>query len=225
MSRNLIVSVAIAALAAFGAYWVTSTPDSASAVPEFQLGAANAQEAAEIDTSSVVEMELGNPDAPLTVVEYASYTCPHCATFHAGVYQQLKADYIDTGKVHFVYREVYFDRLGLWASLVSRCGGEQRFFGITSMLYDQQRDWIGSGDGAEVVANLRRIGKVAGLDDAALDACLSDQDKAQTLVAWFQQNAQADGISSTPSFVIDGTTYQNMSYADFQSILDEKLGE
>ena len=76
-------------------------------------GEAGEGEAA-IDISVIPDMSIGNPDAPVTVIEYASYTCPHCASFHAGTYKDLKKNYIDTGKINFVYREVYFDRPGLW---------------------------------------------------------------------------------------------------------------
>ena len=188
------------------------------------LGAANAQEAAEVDTSTIVEMAMGPEDAPVTVIEYASFTCPHCATFHNGPAQNLKSEYVDTGKVRFVYRDVYFDRPGLWASMVARCD-PNRFFGITDMLYKQQRDWIGSGQPAEIADNLRRIGKVAGLSDEQLDSCLTDADKAQTLVAWFQENADRDDINSTPSLVINGTKHSNMSWADLKAIIDAELGE
>ncbi len=94
---------------------------------------------------AVPELVLGNPDAKVIVTEYASYTCPHCATFHAAVFKHLKADYIDTGKVKFVYREVYFDRYGLWASIIARCGGEMKYFGISEMLFDQQTGMGGLG--------------------------------------------------------------------------------
>lgn len=187
------------------------------------LGAANAQSAAEVDTSSVVEMTLGAEDAPVTIIEYASYTCPHCATFHNGAFKDLKADYIDTGKVKFVYREVYFDRFGLWASMVARCGGEDRFFGISDMVYDQQSEWT-RGEPVQIVESLRRIGRAAGMNDEELDVCLNDGDKAQTLVAWYQENAEEHNISSTPSFVVNGTTYSNMSYSEFSDLIDNEIG-
>ncbi len=184
---------------------------------------ATADTAASADPAAIPDMVLGNADAPVTVIEYASFTCPHCAAFHADQFQQLKADYIDTGKVRFVYREVYFDRFGLWASMIARCGGEQRFFGISDLLYDGQRDWIGEGDPATIAENLRRIGRTAGLDDTTLDACLADNAQAEALVAWFQENAEADAIDSTPTFVIDGTKHSNMSFDEMSAILDEAL--
>ena len=181
----------------------------------------------EVDTSGVVEMQMGDPDAPVTVIEYASYTCPHCARFHESAFKDLKKDYIDTGKVNFIYREVYFDRFGLWASIVARCGegAENRFFGITDMLYEQQSDWARQNDPAAIVDRLRRIGKTAGLTDDQLDACFTDADNAQALYALWQQRSEEDNIESTPSFIIDGRKYSNMSYAEMAELIDTAIGE
>lgn len=187
-------------------------------------GAANAQEAAQADVSGIVEMTMGPEDAKVTIIEYASFTCPHCANFHKNQLQQLKADYIDTDQVHFIYRDVFFDRFGLWASMVARCGGRERFFGITDILYEQQRDWIGGGnDPAQIADNLRRIGRVAGLEDEQLEACLTDSDKAQALFAWFEQNASADEVNSTPTLIINGKKHANMSYEDLKAIIESEL--
>jgi len=188
--------------------------------PGVPFGAASAQSA---DTSAVPDMAIGDPDAPVTVIEYASFTCPHCRTFHKTVFPELKANYIDTGQVRFIHREVYFDRYGLWAGMVARCGGEERYFGIVDLIYDQQSEWTASNDPAVVADNLRRIGRTAGMSDEVVDACLQDADMANAMVARYQETAEADGINSTPSFVIDGRRYSNMSYADFATLLDEKL--
>lgn len=177
---------------------------------------ARAQEA------QVLEMTMGDPDAPVEVIEYASFTCPHCASFHEGGFKSLKADYIDTGKVHFIYREVYFDRYGLWAGMVARCAGPVRYFGVVDLIYDQQRDWA-QGSPADVAQALRTIGKTAGMSDSELDACFTDQAKAEALVAAFEENMTAHGIEATPSFVIDGTTYRNMGWSEFSALLDERV--
>lgn len=221
MSRLLVLTAAIAL--GIGAY--LALPLIGPQQPGVSLGAVQAQENAEIDTSIVQEMALGDPDAPVTVIEYASFTCPHCATFHDAVLPEIKKNYVDTGKVRFVYREVYFDRYGLWAGMVARCGDGTRYFGLVDMIYDQQREWARGSDPATVAGNLRKIGLTAGLEPDTIDACLSDAEKAQAMYALYQQNAAADGIDSTPSFVIDGQKYSNMSYADFSAILDEKLAE
>ncbi|MCH2164895.1 MAG: DsbA family protein [Marinovum sp.] len=225
MNKWIPILAAALILAGAGGWWY-NTKSTITDTTKFELatGAANAQEAAsEGDASPILEMTMGADDAPVTVIEYASYTCPHCATFHASTFKNLKADYIDTGKVRFVYREVYFDRFGLWASMIARCGGPERFFGITDLLYSGQSTWSRAGDPASIADELRKIGRLAGLDSEGLEACLSDGAKAQALVAWFEENAQRDGISSTPSFMIDGELFSNMSYSEFQRILDEKI--
>ena len=219
MSRMMIISAAVAAIG-LGAYFVTS-PASNTVTPADPFGAANAQEAADVDTSSIVDMSLGNPDAPVTIIEYASYTCPHCARFHEGAFKELKANYIDTGKINFIYREVYFDRYSLWASIVARCGGTpESFFGMSDLIYEKQAEWSRAGGPAEIADELRKIGRLAGLNDAGMETCLQDADKARTLVAWYQENATEDGIESTPSFVINGTKYTNMSYAEMSELID-----
>lgn len=220
MDRRIFIGGGAVAVG-LGAAWIVTNGQSKQP-SDLLVGMANAQEASG-DASTIPDMVLGDADAPVEVIEYASYTCPHCATFHRESFKKLKADYIDTGKVRFVYREVYFDRFGLWASMIARCGGEERFFGITEVLYEQQRAWTASGDPSQIVQELRKIGKLAGLDDAALDACMEDSDMAQSLVDWFQKNAERDGINSTPSFVIDGTKYNNMPYDEFSALIDQRI--
>ena len=186
--------------------------------------AASADPAA-ADPAAIPDMAQGAEDAPVTIIEYGSFTCPHCAAWHADQYQQLKEDYIDTGKVRFIFREVYFDRFGLWASMIARCGGEMRFFGIHDILYETQREWVGDQEPATIADNLRRIGLSAGLDEATLDACLKDEAKAEGLVAWYQANAAEDGIESTPTFFINGEKHSNMSYGELQEIVEAELTE
>ena len=187
-------------------------------------GPVQAQDADAPDISQITEMTMGPVDAPVTIIEYASFTCPHCANFHAGPLKQLKADYIENGQVHFIYRDVYFDRFGLWASMVARCGGEDKFFGISDMIYTQQRDWT-KGEPTEIADNLRRIGKVAGLEADTLEVCLNDQEKAKALVAWYQKNAEADEVQSTPTLIINDEKYSNMGYDDLKAIIEKKLAE
>ncbi|MEM9350491.1 MAG: DsbA family protein [Pseudomonadota bacterium] len=218
--KRMIPVLLAAVVVVGGAAYMLMPGSSTSKLP--QLGAANAQTVESAAEVEIVEMTMGDESAPVTIVEYASYTCPHCRTFHAGPFKELKADYIDTGKVQFVYREVYFDRFGLWASMVARCGGEERFFGITDLIYEQQSEWT-QGAPADIAANLRRIGLTAGLTNEELDACFSDGAKAQSLVSWYEANAAEDGVRSTPSFVINGTRYQNMSLAEFRRIIDGQL--
>jgi protein-disulfide isomerase len=225
MVRNLAFAALALVLLLGGGLWLARPGDTASGMTALAPFAAEAQETAETaPLPEVPDMVLGAADAPVTVIEYASYTCPHCKTFHDSVFDQLKTNYIDTGKVRFVYREVYFDRYGLWAAMVARCGGETRYFGISGMLFDQQRDWAASDDPAVVVENLKKIGRTAGMDDTTLDACLRDNTMAQAMVAAYQAHAAADAVEGTPTLIINGEKHGNMSYADLSKILDEKLG-
>lgn len=221
---RLTALIGAALVIAIGAFLLIDQRKASTPAGAALIGAANAQSADEVDISSVVEMTMGAEDAPVTLIEYASFTCPHCASFHTGAFKEIKKNYIDTGKVRLIYREVYFDRFGLWASMIARCGGAEKFFGITDLMYKGQADWSRAGGVPEIVGELRKIGRLAGLDDTQLEACLQDADKAQTLVAWYQKNAEADDITSTPSFVLNGRKLSNMPYADFAKEIDAELG-
>lgn len=221
MNRMIIGATAMVAVLGGGVVWNSMQPAGNVTL----LDTASAQDTGDVDTSMVQEMTLGNPDAKVTVIEYASFTCPHCANFHETVFGDLKQNYIDTDKINFVYREVYFDRLGLWAGMTARCGDGEKYFGISDMIYDKQREWIDTQDPNASINNLRTIGKTAGLTDEQLDACYADADMAKAMVAVFQENSKADDVKGTPTFIINGETYTNMSYADFSAILDEKLAE
>ena len=205
--------------------WLNQSPQTAALDQEFALPfAANAQSSdADTGAAEIIDMVQGAEDAPITVIEYASFTCPHCARFHSDVYKLLRKNYIDTGKVKFIFREVYFDKYGMWASMIARCSGPDRFFGMTDLILNSQSTWARAGDDLAIVEALRKIGRLSGMQDAALDSCLQDGEKLRALVGWYKENAQRDGIQSTPSFLIDGQPYKNMDYEEFAKILDEKL--
>lgn len=186
----------------------------AAAMPRW----ARAQDARPVD-----EMAIGVEEAPVKIIEYASLTCPHCARFHTDVFGKLKENYIEPGKVRFIVRDVYFDRYGLWAAMVARCGGPERYFGITDRLFNKQSDWARLPEPAEAVAAIKAIGRQAGLTDEQMDACLNDQAWAEALVAAYQKNVDADGIEGTPTFIINGEKYSNMPYDEFAATLDELL--
>lgn len=218
--RTLLLGAAAGALAV-GAYAVTR-PERGTMPLLPQPASAQSDSGAMGETPEVVEMVLGDPDAPVEVIEYASLTCPHCRTFHLNALPRLKADYIDTGRIRFVSREVYFDRFGLWAAMVARCAGPERYFGVIDLIYERQPEWT-QGAPAEVADNLRRIGRTTGLTNDQLDACLTDAAMAQALIERDQANRQVHDIAGTPSFVIDGTLHGNMSYEDFSGLIDAAL--
>ena len=193
----------------------------------FGLGpsAATAQETAPAVTAEIKDFTLGSPDASVKITEYASFTCSHCANFHETVFKSLKTDYIDTGKVEFTYREVYFDRYGLWAAMVARCGGDMRYFGISDILFETQSEWPASQDPAVVVENLKKIGRTAGMDDATLDACMKDGAMAEALFKRSEENMKADEVEGTPTLFINGVKHSNMGYAELKAIIDAELAK
>lgn len=214
MIRTLSLSLGLVALAALGGLWITASPTPSLA----PIPAAQAQEAPQVESFT-----LGDPDAPIKLEEFASFTCGHCGTFHDEVFKRLKAEYIDTGKVHFTYREVYWDPYAIWAGLLARCGGEMRFFGIVSVLYEKQSDWIDANDPAATAESLRQIGRASGLAPDQMEACLSDAALAEALRDHSAETTDEAGVNATPSIVIDGELYKNMRYRDLKKILDEKL--
>nr|WP_319948534.1 DsbA family protein [uncultured Shimia sp.] len=225
---NRIVPILIAALVvvAGAAYWLTQsadTPDPSQTVIAQTDNASDAGATDSADTSDVIEMVMGSDDAPITIVEYASFTCPHCATFHESVLKPLKTDYVETGKVKFIFRDVYFDKFGLWASMVARCGGPEKFFGMADLLMKGQSSWTRAGDPVAIAGELKKIGRLAGLEDAQVQACMQDETKAKALLAWYEKNGAADDITGTPSMIINGEKHSNMSYADLKKILDGLL--
>jgi protein-disulfide isomerase len=179
--------------------------------------AAFAQAAAPI-TGDVV---LGNPDAPLTIIEYASFTCPHCASFHINTWPKFEEEYVDTGKVKFIMREVYFDKYGLWASMTARCGGEKGFYPMVDTFLKQQSTWTKADDISQAI---QQVGRRAGLSQDQLNACLGDRDFAKTLLEAYQKNAAEDEVRSTPTFIIGGELHSgSMSFEDFSAIVDAAL--
>lgn len=167
------------------------------------------------------DVVLGDPDAPLTVIEYASYTCPHCGSFAVHTFPKVKEQYVDTGKVKFILREVYFDQYGLWASMVARCGGEKGFYPLAESFLTSQSTWTRAPDIGHAI---QQVGRRAGLSAERLEQCLSDRDFAKQLLADYQENLETDEIKSTPTFVINGEQHTGaMSFEEFAALLDAAL--
>ncbi|MFC3570632.1 DsbA family protein [Paracoccus sp. TOH] len=186
----------------------------------------NAQTAEQMPEGKVLpDIALGQEDAPVTIIEYASFTCSHCAAFHAENLPKLKAEYVDTGKVKFIQRDVYFDAVGLWAGILARCGGDDKYYAVSDLIFDDQKQWLDAKSGDEIAANLRKIGAKAGMTTEQMDACWNDKQKVADLVTTFQTNATADQIEGTPTFIIAGEKIQNQPWDELKKIIDAKLAE
>jgi len=167
------------------------------------------------------EMSEGSEDAPVTIVEYASMTCPHCARFHNTVYPKLKEKYIDTGKVRLIMREFPLDRLALAAAMLTRCADKKQFFSLTTVLYKQQTVWARSKDPA---TELFKIAKLAGFTEEKFNACLKDKKIAQGIVDVKNTGLNKFQVQSTPTFFINGVKLNGaLGFEDFEKLVLQHL--
>jgi protein-disulfide isomerase len=159
---------------------------------------------------------LGNADAPITIVEYASLTCPHCANFQRDVAPQIKQEWLQTGKAKLIYRHFPLNGQALLAAKLSECVKGERFFGMLDVLFQQMDRWAVS----DPVPPLTRLGKLGGLSDEQIKACLADAD-AEKKILQKQLIAQNQlGVTSTPTFFINGRKIVGAeSYESFRQAL------
>jgi len=151
---------------------------------------------------ALADKVLGNPDAPVEIIAYESLTCPHCASFHHNAWPEIKEKYIDTGKAKFVFRDFPFDAIGLRASMMARCMGDERYYGILDVLFNSQSQWTRAEDPMKALAG---IGRLAGLDQAAFDACMANEELMDGILKGRQRGQSEFEVSSTPTFIINGT--------------------
>lgn len=196
----LVVAIGVAVAAFLGVF--DTTPAPTASAPGAQSAAR--QTAAGEPVIGPDERVLGQADAPVTIVEYASLTCPHCATFHKDTLPQLKSEFIDTGKVKLVFRDFPLDRVALAAAGLARCMPEERYFPFMSVLFGAQMNWATAQDPQ---AALVRLGKTGGLSDEEATRCTTQEAHLDTIVAQQMDGRKQYDIASTPSFVIGGKTY------------------
>ena len=170
-----------------------------------------------------LDMVKGNSDAKVTIVEYASFTCPYCATFHKEIFPQLREQYIDTGKVKFIYREVYFDAPGLWGGLLTRCVSPEKYFGIVDLLYKKQSKWASGSTEKEILNELFSIGRQVGMEDEQINKCMQNKEKSLKMIDAYLENSKIDKITSTPSLVINGKLLKPNNFSDLAVEIDKIL--
>ena len=195
-----------AALAAILAFSVAACSGASSDEPDSPTSSAGG-ETVNAAEGALGDMAVGSDDATITVIEYASVTCPHCATFHETIFPAIKEQYIDTGKVRFVFREFPTapGALSVAGSMLARCaadkGGDEAYFLLIDSLFKTQRTWI---YGENPRGELLKIAAQAGIDEAAFDACVKREDLLELINKNVDEGSDKYGIASTPSFIIDG---------------------
>lgn len=196
--RALLIGAATLGLAACNDSGTsTKAPDAKPGAPT----EANVQVSELNKPGDLPDQTLGKPDAPLTIIEYASMTCGHCANFHNETMGHLKEKYIDAGTVRYVFREFPLDNVAYAAALLARCAGEGRFFPLVDLLFKQQRSWAYS---EKPEAALFDTVKQAGLTQDQFNACLQDQASYAKLQKERQRASQQFGVDSTPTFFFNG---------------------
>lgn len=162
------------------------------------------------------DLSLGKEDAPNTIVEYASMTCPHCAEFHKTVLPELKTKYIDTGQARLILREFPLDQLAAQASMLARCAGPDRRYPMVGALFETQETWAVE-DGTE---KLLQIAKQAGFTKEKFDQCIGDKALFEKIVETRTRGHETFGIESTPTFFINGKRLTgDQTVAAFEAML------
>jgi protein-disulfide isomerase len=166
------------------------------------------------------EKVLGKDDAPVTIVEYASMTCPHCAHFHETTLPELTTKYIDTGKARLIFREFPFDPRAEAGFMLARCSNDN-YFAMVDVLFKQQESWAGVQDAK---AALLQISKLAGFSQESFEACLTDQKLLEDVRTVRERGSNDFGVDSTPTFFINGNRYPGaMSIDELSAIIDGLL--
>jgi protein-disulfide isomerase len=164
------------------------------------------------------DLALGSAQAPVTMVKYASLTCPHCAAFHLQTGPGLKQRYIEPGMVHFVHRDFPLDQLALAAAVLVRCGGSARAFAFLNLLYGRQGHWARAAD---PMAALEQIAGLGGVGAGEFAACRDDQALLDRILRQRKEAADVYGVRATPTLLINGARYSgNLSLAQLDAILE-----
>ena len=169
------------------------------------------------------EVVLGDGNAPVTIIEYSSLTCPHCASFHRETLPGIRERYIDTGKARLVYRDYPLDQVAVMAAMLARCAGKERFFGFVDVLFRSQKTWARASDPREA---LTRIGRLGGLSRGDMDACFADGELETSIYTSRVDAAKEFDIRSTPTFIINGEMVAGAQpFERFAVIIDRILSE
>lgn len=196
----------------------------ASAHPSLAQGKGPAEVSVDelMKPTDLPDLAIGPKDAKVTIVEYASMTCPHCAHFSTEVFEPLKKKYIDTGKVRFIFREFPLDNLAAAVSMLARCAGGEKVFPLIETFYEKQADWAFAN--GSPVPKLFDIAKQAGFTQESFDKCLTDQKLLDQITAQRSRASDTFGVNATPTFFINGKRLQEApSVEAFDKVLEPLL--
>ena len=198
MRNILVVAGGIAAVIAIalGVYFGTRGPGN---------GPAPAPVAVTPDKAALLAVQptdhvLGDPKAPITMIEYASFTCPHCAHFATTILPEVKKKWIDTGKVKLVYRDFPLDQVAAKAAQLAECSGNDKYFPVMDMIFATQANWAAASD---PIAELSKSLRIAGMGEKEVQACLANEAVSNAVIADYR-GGESIGVNSTPTLFING---------------------
>jgi protein-disulfide isomerase len=166
------------------------------------------------------DIAMGSATAPVTIIEYASMTCPHCAAFEAQVFPKLKEKYIDTGKVRFILREFPLDGLAAAAFMLARCAGPEKYYPLVETLFAQQAKWAVRNP----IEPLMAIAKQAGFTQQTFEACINDKDQLTKMQQVRDRAAQSFKVKATPTFFINGELHEGgLSMEELDKLIEPYL--
>jgi protein-disulfide isomerase len=201
--RNILIvaggAVAVVAIAA--AVWFGTRPPAAGQPPVAVASAPDKSALLKVQPNDHV---LGDAKAPITLIEYASFTCPHCAHFHTQILPELKKKWIDTGKVKLVYRDFPLDQVAAKAAQIAECVPNDRYFGVIDLIFRNQPTWAAASD---PIAELGKPLRIAGMAEKEIKECLANDAKANEVIADYK-GGETLGVNSTPTLFIDGQLYR-----------------
>ena len=207
--KNTVLAVAVLLMAGVTTGVMTSGPADAQSLPPVE--------------KMTAERSLGNQNAKVTVIEYASLTCPHCAAFHTGPWPAIKKEYIDTGKIKFIFRDFPLDRVALAASMIARCAPAERYFGIISLMFETQDAWRGA---ANPQAALGSIGQLAGMSAETLQVCVQNRAVFEAVMKQRNDGDQKFKIESTPTILVNGQKIGgSLDIGRFREVVDQALAD
>jgi protein-disulfide isomerase len=215
-TRNLWILVGLAILLMVGGVLIWR--ESAKQPAADQVAAEGQTENLPMDLVADDKM-LGSADAPVTIIEYASLTCPHCASFHSETLPKLKSDWIDTGKAKLVYRDFPLDGAALAAAVLAHCAPADRYFPLIGMMFERQSEWAVEGEWRE---RLTQLAGIAGMDKGSVDACLADEERKNAVVKRAEEGQAKYAVQSTPTFIINGRKLSGaLPLEEFVRIIEE----
>lgn len=166
------------------------------------------------------DMVIGAANAPVTIIEYASLTCPHCAHFHTETLPKLKAEYVQTGKVKYIFRDFPLDGIALRAAMIAQCAGPERYFTFLDVFFQQQANWTKGNDPEQMIASLKRLARTGGMTEAQIDACLKDQKVQDSVLASRMGGEKQFNVKSTPTLIINGQAHPGaLPFDDLDKII------